>query len=295
MARTPPARRDPGSGSDSGLLSLQEAADQLGVHYMTAYRYVRTGRLPATQSGAQWWVDPRALAQAREGTVVAGRPRAQTRRSTRAAAVRRLESRLVAGDEPGAWAIVEARLGSGVNPDAVLLDELGLAMRAVGEGWEAGDYSVDDEHRASGVAIRLVARLGARFTKRGPKQGGVILGTPPHELHALPTAMAANALRGRGYDVVDLGADVPADAFGAAVTKTARPLAVAVAVTAGDHDRSVRAIVRSVHEARPGLPVLVGGAGIAGEEHAARLGARWSGGDARQLGDVIEDLDRRSG
>ena len=26
-------------------LTLQEAADRLGVHYMTAYRYVRTGRL----------------------------------------------------------------------------------------------------------------------------------------------------------------------------------------------------------------------------------------------------------
>lgn len=293
MVRTP-APRDPGSGSRSGLLSLREAAERLGVHYMTAYRYVRTGRLPATQVGTQWWVDPQDLAGARAGAGVAGQPRAQTRRSTRVAAARQLEGRLVAGDEPGAWAIVEGRLGSGTNPDDVLLDELGLAMRSVGDGWEAGDYSVDDEHRASGVATRVVARLGPRFTKRGPKAGSVILGTPPHELHGLPTAMAANVLRGRGYDVVDLGADVPADAFGAAVTKTARPLAVAVAVTTGNHDRSVRGIVRAVEKASPGLPVLVGGAGIAGEQHAARLGARWSGGDARRLGEVVEELDRRS-
>ena len=153
---------------------------------------------------------------------MAGRPRAATRRSTRRAAARRLEDRLVAGDEPGAWAIVEGRLGSGSNPDEILLDELGLAMRSVGEGWEAGHYTVDDEHRASGVATRVVARLGARFTKRGPRRRSVILGTPPHELHGLPTAMAANVLRGHGYDVIDLGADVPPDAFRAAVTKTAR-------------------------------------------------------------------------
>ncbi len=293
MVRTP-APRDPDSGSRSGLLSLHETAERLGVHYMTAYRYVRTGRLSATQVGAQWWVDPRDLAGVGEGAAVDGRPRAQTRRSTRVAAARHLESRLVAGDEAGAWAIVEARLGSGTNPDDVMLDELALAMRSVGDGWEAGDYTVDDEHRASGVATRVVSRLGARFTRRGPKRRSVILGTPPHELHGLPTAMAANVLRGRGYDVADLGADVPADAFGAAVTKTARPLAVAVAVTAGNHDRSVRAIVRSVEEASPGLPVLVGGAGIAGAQHAARLGARWSGGDARQLGEVIEELDRRA-
>ncbi len=291
MARTPPAREP---GSRAGLLNLQEVADRLGVHYMTAYRYVRTGRLPATQIGSHWFVDPRDLPRVGAGAAVAGGPRAATRRSARLAAARRLEDRLVAGDEAGAWAIVEERLGSGSNPDEILLDELGLAMRSVGEGWETGDYSVDDEHRASGVATRVVARLGARFTKRGPRRRSVILGTPPHELHGLPTAMAANVLRGQGYDVIDLGADVPPDAFGAAVTKTARPLAAAVAVTSGNHDRSVRAIVRAVEQASPGLPVLVGGAGISEEEHAARLGAAWSGGDARRLSEVIDDLDRRS-
>ncbi len=278
--------------SAAGLLGLQEAADRLGVHYMTAYRYVRTGRLPATRIGSQWWVDPRDLPAAAAGSVVAGRPRTETRRASRAATARRLEDRLVAGDEAGAWTIVEGRLGSGSDPDEILLDGLGEAMRSVGHRWQAGDYTVDDEHRASGVATRVVARLGARFTARGPKRGSVILGTPPHELHGLPTAMAANVLRGRGYEVVDLGADVPEVAFGSAVAKVQRPLAVAVAVTAGNHDAAVREIVRAVHDVSPGLPVLVGGAAIAGEEHATRLGAGWSGGDARGLGQLIDGLDR---
>jgi MerR family transcriptional regulator, light-induced transcriptional regulator len=278
--------------SPAGLLGLQEAADRLGVHYMTAYRYVRTGRLPATRIGAQWWVDPRDLHQAGQEATVAGRPRAATRKASGASAVRRLEDRLVAGDEPGAWTIVESRLGSGSDPDDVLLDGLGQAMRSVGEGWEAGAYTVDDEHRASGVALRVVARLGARFTTRGPKRGSVILGTPPHELHGLPTAMAANVLRGHGFEVVDLGADVPEGAFGHAVSKTPRAVAVAVGVTAGNHDRAVRGIVRAVQAVKPALPVLVGGAGIDGEEHAARLGARWSGRDARSLGDAIDAVER---
>jgi excisionase family DNA binding protein len=276
----------------SGLLGLQEAADRMGVHYMTAYRYVRTGRLPATRIGAQWWVDPDDLLAARAGVAVAGRPRAATRKTSQATAVRRLEDRLVAGDESGAWTIVESRLGSGTNPDDILLDGLGQAMRSVGAGWEAGDYTVDDEHRASGVASRLIARLGARFTTRGPKRGSVILGTPPHELHGLPTAMAANVLRAHGFEVADLGADVPEDAFGSAVAKTQRPLAVAVCVTVGNHDRSVRAIVRAVRQVSPGLPVFVGGAGIADADHAVRLGAAWSGRDARSLGEAIEEVDR---
>jgi excisionase family DNA binding protein len=275
----------------SDLLGLQEAADRLGVHYMTAYRYVRTGRLRATRIGAQWWVDPRDLEAVGVGAAVAGQARTVTRKTSRATAVRRLEDRLVAGDEPGAWTIVESRLGSGSDAVEILLDGLGQAMRSVGHGWETGDYTVDDEHRASGVASRVVARLGATFTTRGPKRGSVILGTPPNELHGLPTAMAANVLRGQGFDVIDLGANVPVDAFGSAVAKTPRALAVAVAVTVGNHDRAVRAIVRAVHKVSPGLSVFVGGAGIIGEEHAARLGAAWTGRDARSLGEAIEGVD----
>ena len=45
-----------GGGSREPDLTLQEAADLLGVHYMTAYRYVRTGRLPGTRVGAHWQV-----------------------------------------------------------------------------------------------------------------------------------------------------------------------------------------------------------------------------------------------
>ena len=275
----------------SGLLGLQEAADRLGVHYMTAYRYVRTGRLPATRIGAEWWVDPADLRAAGVGTAVAGRTVTATRTASQAAAARRLEDRLVAGDEPGAWSIVEGRLGSGPNPTMSCwtgwverCDPLARVGRPVTTRWTTS-IGLRGWRRASWPGSEGVS-------PRGGPSGSVILGAPSRELHGLPTAMAANVLRGRGFEVVDLGADVPADAFGSAVSKTPGARAVAVGVTAGNHDRSVRAIVRAVHNVSPGLPVLVGGAGIAGEEHAARLGAAWSGRDARSLGEAIEGLGR---
>lgn len=278
---------------DTSPITLQEAADRLGVHYMTAYRYVRTGRLPAERSGSQWLVDPKDLGAVGSSAVRAGRPpKGQASPSRRVTLSRRLEARLVAGDEAGAWAVVEASLGAGATPDEVLVDGIGPAMHSIGQQWRAGTYSVDDEHLATAVALRLVSRLGARFSRRGPKRPTVVLGTPPGELHSLPTAMAANVLRGRGYEVVDLGANVPVEAFASAVAKATRPLAVAVAVTAGDHDRSVRAIVRQLKKSAPEVSVLVGGAGIEGAPHAERLGARWTGADARSLGELIDELAR---
>ncbi len=274
-------------------INLQEAADRLGVHYMTAYRYVRTGRLPARREGSQWWVDPRDLRAVTGSFARAGR-RAASTPVRRTAERRRLEKRLVAGDEPGAWAIVEASLGAGADPDDVLVDEIGEAMASIGERWERGACTVDDEHRATAVASRVIARLGPRFARRGPRRRAVILGTPPGELHALPTAIASNVLHWHGFEVVDLGADVPVDALAGAAAKTARPLAIALAATSGDHDRSVRAVVRAVGSAVPGLPVAVGGASIADADHAARLGALWSGRDARSLARLMEELDGRT-
>ena len=47
-------------------MTLQEAADALGVHYMTAYRYVRLGLLHAEKIGGSWRVETADLDDFRE-------------------------------------------------------------------------------------------------------------------------------------------------------------------------------------------------------------------------------------
>ena len=42
-------------------ITLTEAAEVLGVHYMTAYKYVRTGRLAASKVGGGWRITSDAL------------------------------------------------------------------------------------------------------------------------------------------------------------------------------------------------------------------------------------------
>jgi len=57
---TPP-EEPPALEPSATAVTLNDAAEQLGVHYMTAYRYVRTGRLEATKRKGQWWVEPAEL------------------------------------------------------------------------------------------------------------------------------------------------------------------------------------------------------------------------------------------
>ncbi|HTY97025.1 MAG TPA: B12-binding domain-containing protein [Solirubrobacteraceae bacterium] len=268
-------------------LTLPEAAEELGVHYMTAYRYVRTGRLPAKRVGGAWEIDPQDLRLVRpSGPGVRRRPP-----NGPAPSGPGLQARLVAGDEAGAWTLLEAALASKMTAADLLLELIAPTLRAIGTRWERGELSVADEHRASAVATRLISRLGARFARRGVKRGTVVLAAAPGELHALPIAIAANLLRWQGFDVVELGADTPAEALAEAAAGEPELVAVGIACTYGDGGRSIRRAVALVHGACPGIPVLLGGAAIADQEHARKLGADlFTGAQADEVVRAVETI-----
>jgi methanogenic corrinoid protein MtbC1 len=251
---------------------------------MTVYRYVRTGRLPAARRGGTWSIDPSDL----EAVLGAGTG-AAPRGSGLVLARSRLQSRLTAGDEAGAWDLVERALSSGAGPEAALVCVVGGALSDIGVGWATGKLSVADEHRASGVAMRLVSRLGARFLPRGRKRGTVVLAAPQGEMHAVPVAMAADVLRWNGFTVVDLGADTPSAALAEAACRERSLLAVGLACTSQLALGSVASAAAAVHKARAGVPVLLGGGAIVDDVHALKFGAdMYTGHVAGELLQAVE-------
>lgn len=248
------------------FVSLTEAAERLGVHYMTAYRYVRTGRLPAHKAGSEWQVATRDL-----DTFVTGadRPRAHAGRAPHAD---RLEDRLLAGDEVGAWTVIDNALAGGLSPEQVHLDLLGPALGSVGERWASGEITVAQEHLASAVSLRLIGRLGPLFNRRGRKRGVVVIGAPPGDDHGIPTAILGDLLRGRGFEVVDLGPNVPAADWAATAAGADRLVAVGVCATTSDNDERIRAALGALRDAVD-VPLLLGGQAVRDGDHARALGA----------------------
>jgi len=277
-------------------LTLHEAADRLGVHYMTVYRWVRTGRLPAHRSGVEWRVDPADVEQAgrrgsepRDDAGSRGRPR------SRAAASERLRSRMMAGDEAGAWAVIDESLASGTTPAEVYLEVVAPALEAVGAGWAAGEVSVAEEHRATAVTSRLLGRLGPQFARPGRKRGSVVIGAPSGDEHALPASLLGDVLRGAGFDVVDLGANTPPESFVESARGAARLVAVLIGVTNRGNDAAVQATTAALHDAAVGAPVLVGGGAVPDAADALRLGGDgWSGPHARSALAALEEISPRS-
>jgi methanogenic corrinoid protein MtbC1 len=257
---------------------------------MTAYRYVRTGRLPARRDGQEWLVDPADLVLVRPPAPAEPAPPGVPRPRVRRDRVPILQARMIAGDEAGAWRVVEDALASGLEPAGIYLDLLVPVLRRVGDGWAEGVITVAAEHRASAVAQRIIGRLGPMFARRGRKRGTVIIGGPSGDQHSLPGAIIADLLRGQGFEVIDLGPNTPAESFAETAQQVPRLVAVVIGVTAPGLDDAARAAVAAVRAAGPGAPVLAGGSAIADGDHARELGAdAWTGPDGRS---VLAAVDR---
>jgi excisionase family DNA binding protein len=278
-------------GLPDANLTLNEAAAHAGVHYMTVYRWIRTGRLDARLDGRNWQIrtaDLDAALQRDQRPDGSPRPRGRSLPALR----NRLRARLLAGDQAGAWRIVEDALVAGASPQELAIDVIMPTLRQIGDDWHAGTIDVYEEHTASVVAFRLVARLGPRFARRGRSRGSVLLGAVEGDPHSLPTAILGDLARGAGYAARDLGAWTPPSSFVRAAATLDRPVAVVVSCGVDAALPVAAATVQALVDAAR-LPVIVGGAAV--DEHSAPLlaPATWVR-DARDLPSALDRLHGRA-
>ncbi|MBM4426174.1 MAG: MerR family transcriptional regulator [Chloroflexi bacterium] len=114
--------------------------------------------------------------------------------------------------------------------EAVCLDVLQKGMAEIGALWYENRASVQQEHFASGLAMRrLDALLSASPVPTRPQT--VLVGCPPGEWHTFTPLLISLLLRRRGLNVIYLGANVPADRFAETALKVRAHLVVLVAQT----------------------------------------------------------------
>ena len=277
-------------------MTLEEAAERLGVHYMTAYRYVRQGKLAATRVKGVWQVSPQAIDEFRQRlNERKERPRTGDDSRRTGDYVNELHACLVNADAGGAWGVLQRAIDAGGEIGNVYLEILAPAMARIGEEWSRGEIDIAIEHQATAIATRLVGQMSPRFVRRGRRRGEVLIGGPSGERHALALAMLGDLLRLEGYDVFDLGADTPANSFVHAASKINNLTAVGVSVTTTESVEGAIDVVRTLRRAiGDEVPVVLGGSAISGPDHAREIGADFYANGARGFIELLDSITRGS-
>jgi 5-methyltetrahydrofolate--homocysteine methyltransferase len=121
---------------------------------------------------------------------------------------------IVEMDEEQTLTLTKQQLASGVDP-LLILEDCRSAMTEVGRRFECGDYFISELILAGEVlkSISDVVRPHITQAASAAKKGKILLGTVKGDIHDIAKDIVAFMLDVNGFDVKDLGVDVPVETF----------------------------------------------------------------------------------
>lgn len=205
--------------------------------------------------------------------------------------IQQIYEAVLEGQSPEVQSKVQAALDAGCDPAEILNGGMIGAMAEVGRLFESGEYFVPEmliSARAmqAGMTI-LKPHLQASDIKSA---GRVIIGTVKGDLHDIGKNLVLMMLEGAGFTVIDLGVDVPPEAFIDAVTnKGAQILGMSALLTTTMP--SIKLSIDAIREAgiRDKVKIMIGGAPVT-QSFADEVGADGYSPDAASAADLAKLL-----
>ncbi|MBM3296744.1 MAG: cobalamin-binding protein [Candidatus Aminicenantes bacterium] len=201
----------------------------------------------------------------------------------------RVQEALLAGKREEIESLVEDALQSGIPAAEILHRGLIPGMERLGALFKRNEIFIPEVLVASRAMHAGLARLEPRLVKEGvAPRGVVVLGTVRGDLHDIGKNLVGMMLRGAGYRVVDLGADVPPERFVEAAREERADIVglSALLTTTMVH---MPGVIDALRAAGLGVPVVVGGAPLS-PEYAQRIGAQGYAPDAASAVTLVNGL-----
>ncbi len=131
-----------------------------------------------------------------------------------------LADAFVALDRERCLALVRDRIDRGV-PVTEIIDESRIGMGRIGDKYAAGEFFLSELVMAGHIFGESMKLLEPLIGDDAPsKLGTIVVGTVAGDIHDLGKNIFCSLLRAEGFDVVDLGVDVPPERFVEAVTES---------------------------------------------------------------------------
>jgi 5-methyltetrahydrofolate--homocysteine methyltransferase len=185
-----------------------------------------------------------------------------------------LYNAILTGNAKKAEEVTKAAIAANTNPSELVQKYMIPAMDEVGRRFECNEYFVPElliAARAMKTALQLITPH--LMASGAQPMGRVVIGTVQGDLHDIGKNLVASMLEGGGFQVVDLGVDVPAEKFVEAVKeKDGTILALSALLTTTM--TMMKTVIDALEKAgvRSKVKVMIGGAPIT-QQYANEIGA----------------------
>jgi 5-methyltetrahydrofolate--homocysteine methyltransferase len=180
---------------------------------------------------------------------------------------------VINGEQEAVEAGVRAALAAGVAADKILSQALIPAMGEVGRLFEAQEYYVPEmliSARAMQAGLNILRPLLAESGVQ--PVGKVVFGTVKGDLHDIGKNLVIMMMEGAGFQVTDLGVDVPAEKFVQAARDGVQLIGMSAMLTTTMPNMRVTIDALKAAGVRERVKVMVGGAPLT-QVYADQIGA----------------------
>lgn len=192
-----------------------------------------------------------------------------------------LKKLVIDGDNVEAVDRIQKLLAEGNDPNDIVNNALIPAMDKVGELFQNKEYFIPDLLIAARAMEEGMAFLKPLLVKDESSKslGKIVLGTVKGDLHDIGKALVGIILKSAGFEVIDIGIDVPAEEFIEAIKKH-NPIALGMCALLTITMIEMEVVIKAIKEAglRDNLRILVGGAPV-NDDYAKEIGADFYGPD----------------
>ncbi|MCC6221909.1 MAG: corrinoid protein [Thermoleophilia bacterium] len=168
---------------------------------------------------------------------------------------------------PGVRELTEQAIAAGMPVREILRDGLLAGMAVVGERMRNDEVFIPEVLQSAQALQAGLALLKPLFAESGVRsKGKVVIGTVEGDVHGIGKTLVGMVMEGAGFEVKDLGVDIPVEAFVSAV-EAEDPDIVAMSAMLTTTMPVMKRVIDSLDEARlrPRVRVMVGGAPLTQE------------------------------
>lgn len=203
-----------------------------------------------------------------------------------------LTQAIIRGDNNAAKELTQKALDGGTSPLTIYQEGLIPGMEVVGKKMQAGEYYIPEvllSARAMKQASEIVKPILATSESLRPL-GKVVIGTVKGDLHDIGKNLVIVMLEGAGFEIIDLGVDVPADKF-VAVVKEVKPDILGLSALLSVTMLEMKDVIGSLkaNGCRQKVKVMIGGAPVT-QKYADEIGVDGYGPDAGSAVDLAKRL-----